>query len=304
MLSIPSVRLWHDRAVRCSHGYESPAAVTLSLPSISRLLTVANAVSFIRLPPSAADYQVKYFRALQRLLLVHGRYSYTRTAVVAQYSFYKSFLFCAMQIGFGFFSGFAGVSLFDSLCVAAYNAVLFVPIVFFLVDRDITQTTALTQPQAYLMCSEGALMTPRTMLSWMFRGLWQAIVVLLFALYGCSVSKSGDYESMGLLVFMAYMFTQDFTMLFALRRVTVYNTVSIFGMHLISIAVGVITNNAWGMRSFIDYGSFNNTLKDPAFWLTSLLVTAVAVLPVQAVEWWGYAFTDSFENRLHAVDVK
>lgn len=57
----------------------------------------------------ASDYQVPYFRALQRLLLIHGRYSYYRTCIVAQYSFYKSFLFCIMQIGFGFFSGYAGM---------------------------------------------------------------------------------------------------------------------------------------------------------------------------------------------------
>jgi magnesium-transporting ATPase (P-type) len=34
----------------------------------------------------------------QRLVLVHGRYSYYRTSVVAQYSFYKSFLFCFLQV--------------------------------------------------------------------------------------------------------------------------------------------------------------------------------------------------------------
>jgi len=250
----------------------------------------------------AADYQVKYFRALQRLLLIHGRYSYYRTAVVAQYSFYKSFLFCVMQIGYGFFSGFAGVSLFNSLCVAAYNAVLFVPIVFFLVDRDITQKTALTQPQAYLMCSEGSMMTFRTMMSWMIRGLWQAIVTLLFGIYANTLTKSSDYESLGLLIFMAYMFTQDFTMLFSLRRVTWYNTVSIFGMHVISFGIGLATNNAWGMRSFIDYGSFTNTLKDPSFWLTCLLITVATVLPVQSKIWWDFAFVDNFENRLNYVD--
>jgi phospholipid-translocating ATPase len=250
----------------------------------------------------ASDYQVTYFRALQRLLLVHGRYSYYRTALVAQYSFYKSFLFCIMQIGYGFFSGYAGVSLFNSLCVAAYNAVLFVPIVFFLVDRDVTQRTALTQPQAYMMCSEGELLTARTMFVWMLRGLWQAVVVLLFGIYANSVSRSSDYESLGLLIFMAYMFTQDFTMLFALRRVTWYNTLSIFGMHVFSFGVGLVTNIAWGMRSFIDYGSFNNTLKDPSFWLTCLLTTVVVVLPVQAIEWWSYTFNDSFANRLAYVD--
>jgi phospholipid-translocating ATPase len=34
----------------------------------------------------------------QRLLLIHGRYSYYRTSLVAQYSFYKSFLFCFLQV--------------------------------------------------------------------------------------------------------------------------------------------------------------------------------------------------------------
>jgi hypothetical protein len=61
----------------------------------------------------AADYRVAQFMHLQRLLLIHGRYSYYRTCLVAQYSFYKSFCFCLCQVAFGFLSGFAGVSFFN-----------------------------------------------------------------------------------------------------------------------------------------------------------------------------------------------
>lgn len=46
----------------------------------------------------ASDYHVPSFASLQRLVFVHGRYSYYRTSVIAQYSFYKSFLFCIMQV--------------------------------------------------------------------------------------------------------------------------------------------------------------------------------------------------------------
>lgn len=46
----------------------------------------------------AADYVVVQFMCLQRLVLLHGRYSYYRTSLVAQYSFYKSFLFCFLQV--------------------------------------------------------------------------------------------------------------------------------------------------------------------------------------------------------------
>jgi phospholipid-translocating ATPase len=110
-----------------------------------------------------ASLQVGFFRALQRLILVHGRYSYYRTSLIAQYSFYKSFLFCFIQIGYGFYSGFAGVSLFNSLCTAAYNAVLFVPIVYFMLDRDLCETTALRFPKSYRPCQRGELMNYTTM---------------------------------------------------------------------------------------------------------------------------------------------
>ena len=35
---------------------------------------------------------------------------------------------------------------------------------------------------------------------------------------------------------------QDFTMLFSLRRATVYNTVSIFGMHVLAVCVAMAMN--------------------------------------------------------------
>ncbi|XP_020594003.1 phospholipid-transporting ATPase 2 isoform X5 [Phalaenopsis equestris] len=46
----------------------------------------------------AADYSIGKFRFLKRLILVHGRYSYNRTAFLSQYSFYKSLLLCFIQI--------------------------------------------------------------------------------------------------------------------------------------------------------------------------------------------------------------
>jgi phospholipid-translocating ATPase len=57
----------------------------------------------------AADYTISLFHHLRYLLLVHGRYAYTRSALVAQYSFYKSFFFCIIQIGYGFTTLFSGI---------------------------------------------------------------------------------------------------------------------------------------------------------------------------------------------------
>lgn len=51
----------------------------------------------------AADYSIGKFRFLKRLILVHGRYSYNRTAFLSQYSFYKSLVICFIQIFFLFY---------------------------------------------------------------------------------------------------------------------------------------------------------------------------------------------------------
>lgn len=250
----------------------------------------------------ASDYSVPFFRSLQRLLLVHGRYSYYRTCLLAQYSFYKSFYFCIMQIVFGFFAGFSGVSLFNSLCVAAYNVVVFVPIVFFMTDRDISQATALALPEAYLMCNDGTMMTAASTTVWMLRGLWQAIFTVLVGLIAGAYTASSDYDSLGLCIYFAYSWVQDFTMLFSLRRANWTNFVSIFGMHALAFGAMLIANVVKPLQSLIDQGSLTMAVKDPYFWLLHLLVAVACVLPVEAFKWYQLAFNRSFVGDLYDAD--
>jgi phospholipid-translocating ATPase len=235
----------------------------------------------------ASDYQVSQFKALERLLLVHGRYSHYRTSVVAQYSFYKSFLFCFIQIGYAFLSGFSGVSLFNSMTVAAYNAVLFVPIVFFFLDKDIEVSTAMSKPEFYRPVQANQLFNYVTMLrDWFLRAVVQAVLLsaILF-LTAPSMPNAGVYDSLGLVMFMGYMFVQDFTMLSELARPTWYNIATIFGLHLFAIIVGVVSNLRMQFINLIDYNSFNMALYDPNLWLTNLLMVVVAICPVLAAKY-------------------
>lgn len=281
----------------------------------------------------ASDYHVPSFASLQRLVFVHGRYSYYRTSIIAQYSFYKSFLFCIMQVrrlgayarqraslpaitlpltrarlsplqvGYAFASGFSGVSLFNSLCVSAYNVLLFPPIVLFVTDRDISQASALAVPQAYRQCNGGTLLTAGSIGSWLWRGLWQAVVILLSGLFGGVASWSGDYESMGLLIYFGFTWVQDFSMLFALRRITWLNVAATFGMHVFALVSMLGANTNFGLHGFIDYGSLTHAVGDPMFWLLHLLVVVACVAPVEVWRCWSHAFSGAFPHRLARWDV-
>lgn len=71
-----------------------------------------------------ADFALSQFRFLQRLLLVHGRWSYRRMSLFLRYFMFKTASFALTQIWFGFFNGFSAQVRFAmvaargrSLCV-------------------------------------------------------------------------------------------------------------------------------------------------------------------------------------------
>lgn len=55
----------------------------------------------------SSDFAFGQFRYLERLLLVHGRWSYLRISKFLRYFFYKNFAFTLCHFWFAFFSGFS-----------------------------------------------------------------------------------------------------------------------------------------------------------------------------------------------------
>lgn len=55
----------------------------------------------------ASDYSIAQFRFLERLLLVHGRWSYYRMCSFLRYFFNKNFAFTLCHFWYAFFCGFS-----------------------------------------------------------------------------------------------------------------------------------------------------------------------------------------------------
>lgn len=64
----------------------------------------------------SSDYSFGQFRYLQRLLLVHGRWSYIRMCKFLRYFFYKNFAFTLVHIWYSFFNGFSAQVRGHALC--------------------------------------------------------------------------------------------------------------------------------------------------------------------------------------------
>lgn len=55
----------------------------------------------------ASDYSIAQFRFLERLLLVHGRWSYYRMCKFLRYFFYKNIAFTLCHFWYAYFCGFS-----------------------------------------------------------------------------------------------------------------------------------------------------------------------------------------------------
>uniref|UniRef100_A0A8C9VUK2 Phospholipid-transporting ATPase n=1 Tax=Scleropages formosus TaxID=113540 RepID=A0A8C9VUK2_SCLFO len=99
----------------------------------------------------ASDYSFAQFRHLQRLLLVHGRWSYFRMCNFLCYFFYKNFAFTLVHFWFGFFCGFSAQTVYDQWFITLFNIVYTsLPVLAMgLFDQDVNEKNSIRFPKLY-----------------------------------------------------------------------------------------------------------------------------------------------------------
>uniref|UniRef100_A0A8B9STE3 Phospholipid-transporting ATPase n=1 Tax=Anas platyrhynchos TaxID=8839 RepID=A0A8B9STE3_ANAPL len=96
---------------------------------------------------NCSDYAIAQFSYLEKLLLVHGAWSYNRVTKCILYCFYKN---CGV-LWFAFVNGFSGQILFERWCIGLYNVIFTAlpPFTLGIFERSCTQDSMLRFPQLY-----------------------------------------------------------------------------------------------------------------------------------------------------------
>lgn len=137
----------------------------------------------------AADYSMGEFQHLRRLLAIHGRFSYIRTAGVINLSFYKNIFFSTTQILFQFFCFASGTTFHNQWIVTAWNSILTLipPFLYGIFERDLEENTVLRFPSVYQSNKNNRLFSMRTVLEFTIAySVWHACVLffMLFFFFG------------------------------------------------------------------------------------------------------------------------
>ncbi|XP_042052630.1 phospholipid-transporting ATPase 2-like isoform X2 [Salvia splendens] len=243
----------------------------------------------------AADYSIGKFRFLKRLILVHGRYSYNRTAFLSQYSFYKSFLICFIQIFFSFISGVSGTSLFNTVSLMAYNVFYTsVPVLFSVLDKDLSERTVMQHPQILFDCQSGRLLNPSTFAGWFGRSLFHAIVVFVITIHSYAFEKS-VMEEVAMVAVSGCIWLQAFVVALETNSFTIFQHLAIWGN-----LVGFYAIN-WIVSSIPTSGMYTimfRLCEQPSYWITMILIVATGMCPVLALKYLRYTYRPSRINLL------
>lgn len=124
----------------------------------------------------ASDYSFVEFRALRRLLSVHGRYSYLRMTSFLLFSFYKSIVFIAVQFWFGFESAWCAQELYIDQFLTLWNVVFTSapPVAMACLDKDVDEDRIAANPRLYQEVKNGLYWNWRVEAGWGIASLYHS----------------------------------------------------------------------------------------------------------------------------------
>ncbi|XP_005728080.1 probable phospholipid-transporting ATPase IM isoform X1 [Pundamilia nyererei] len=239
----------------------------------------------------ASDYSFAQFRYLQRLLLVHGRWSYFRMCNFLGYFFYKNFAFTLVHFWYGFFCGFSAQTVYDQWFITLFNIVYTsLPVLAMgLFDQDVNDQNSLRYPSLYKPGQQNLLFNKRQFFLCTLQGVATSFL-LFFIPYGAfplMVKEDGssfsDQQAFAVTIATSLVIVVSVQIGLDTHYWTAVNHLFIWGSLMVYFAIlfAMQSDGLFGIfpSSFPFIGTARNCLSEKSVWLVVLLTTVVCVMP-------------------------
>ncbi|XP_004683992.1 PREDICTED: phospholipid-transporting ATPase IC [Condylura cristata] len=258
----------------------------------------------------SSDYSFAQFRYLQRLLLVHGRWSYIRMCKFLRYFFYKNFAFTLAHFWYSFFNGYSAQTAYEDWFITLYNVLYSsLPVLLTgLLDQDVSDKLSLRFPGLYVVGQRDLLFNYKKFFISLLHGVLTSMGLFFIPLgaYLQTVGQDGeapsDYQSFAVTIASALIITVNFQIGLDTSYWTFVNAFSIFGS--IALYFGIMfDSHSAGIHvlfpsAFQFTGTASNALRQPYIWLTIILTVAVCLLPVVAIRFLSMTIWPSESDKI------
>ncbi|KAI1088896.1 phospholipid-translocating P-type ATPase [Rostrohypoxylon terebratum] len=240
----------------------------------------------------SADYAIGQFRFLQRLVLVHGRWSYRRMAEAIANFFYKNMVWCLSILWFQCFCNFDITYLYEYTYIILFNLIFtsVPPIVIGVLDQDVSDAVSLAVPQLYRRGIERLEWTQHKFWMYMIDGAYQSVMnffitYLTFAPTSAVTANGldvGDRYRLGAYVAHSSVITINLYILINTYRWD-WLTVLIIVVSdlLIFFWTGVYTTSTYASTF---YGAAPQIYGEASFWACLIATPIISLAPRYAVK--------------------
>ncbi|XP_067928556.1 probable phospholipid-transporting ATPase IIB [Watersipora subatra] len=233
----------------------------------------------------AADFSINQFSYVGKLLIVHGRNSYKRSAALSQFVMHRGLIITTMQAVFSSIFYLASIELFPGFLMIGYATIYTMFPVFSLVlDKDVTSTVALTYPELYKELTKGRSLSLKTFFIWVLISIYQGGVIM----YGALLLFDEDFIHVMAITFTSLILTELLMVALTIRTwhwlMVVAELVSL-GAYIASLII---------LRKYFD----PEFIKTFNFIWKVVIITGISCIPLYVVKFLQRKFSPATHSKL------
>uniref|UniRef100_A0A2K5S6Y4 Phospholipid-transporting ATPase n=1 Tax=Cebus imitator TaxID=2715852 RepID=A0A2K5S6Y4_CEBIM len=237
-----------------------------------------------------SDFVLGQFRFLQRLLLVHGRWSYMRISKFLRYFFYKTMASMMVQVWFAFYNGFTAQPLYEGWFLAFYNLLYStIPVLYIgLFEQDISAEQSLGKPELYVVGQKDELFNYWVFFQAVAHGMAASLINFFMTLWiswdTAGPASFSDHQSFAVVVALSCLLSVTMEVILIIKYWSALCVVSILLSLGFYAVMTTTTQCLWLFRmapkTFPFLYADVSVLSSPSILLVVLLNVSLNTLPV------------------------
>ncbi|KAH3760350.1 aminophospholipid-transporting P-type ATPase [Pelomyxa schiedti] len=215
----------------------------------------------------AADFSLTQFSHVLPLLLWHGRNSYKRSAMLAQFIMHRGLIISFIQAVFSSLFLFAAIAIYQGWLLVGYSTIYtMIPVFSLVLDEDVPPTVALTFVELYHILQKGRILSLKTFTEWLLISLFQGGMIMIVSM----LLFESNFLNISGITFTVLILTELLNIAFEIRT---WNLLIVIG-ELLTLVVYI--GSIFVLPNYFDIGFILTW----SYWWKVMVVTAFTCLPV------------------------
>ncbi|XP_017493917.1 PREDICTED: probable phospholipid-transporting ATPase IIB, partial [Rhagoletis zephyria] len=218
----------------------------------------------------AADFSILQFSNIYRLILLHGRYSYKRSATLSQFIIHRGLIISTLQAIFSSAFYFASVPLYQGFLMIGYATFYTMfPVFSIVLDKDVHPKLVLKFPELYKLM-KGRSLSYKTFFIWVLISIYQGSVIM----YGSILLFNDEFIHVVAITFTAVILTELLMLALTVRT-----------WHWLMIVAELISFSTYLLTLILAPSYFDEKfIQSRAFLWKVTLMTLVSCLPLYVLK--------------------